>query len=116
MSTRSRNQRRAREREICHETYRRLPGRLPWSVFSLLVLVLVTIAPGASKASVYDLTAGWDYTCAIADDDAVCWGGPNQYGQATVPAGLTNASAIAAGDYHTCAIDDNGVTCWGRND
>jgi hypothetical protein len=44
-----------------------------------------------------------------------CWGGGG-FGQLTVPAGLTNPTAIAASARHTCAIDDNGVTCWGWND
>jgi hypothetical protein len=44
----------------------------------------------------------------------ICWGG-DSHGQATVPAGLTNPTALAAGLHHTCALDDTGVICWGLN-
>ncbi|HEY5912433.1 MAG TPA: immunoglobulin domain-containing protein [Verrucomicrobiae bacterium] len=43
----------------------------------------------------------------------VAWGG-NRYGEATVPAGLTNVVAIAAGNFHNLALRSDGtVAVWG---
>jgi len=55
---------------------------------------------------------GEGHSCALDENGVTCWGG-DQFGQSTVPAGLTSPTAVAAGGAHTCAIDDNGVTCWG---
>ena len=46
----------------------------------------------------------------------VAWGNTN-YGQATVPLGLSNVVAIAAGDWHSLALQSNcTVVAWGNND
>ena len=100
--------------EVCQRANQRFPTRLLRRGCWLLLFALVTVALSASAASAYDLSAGLHYTCAIDDNGVTCWGS-NAQGQATVPAGLVNASAITAGYYHSCAIDDNGVTCWGYN-
>ena len=46
------------------------------------------------------------------------WGqGRAEFGQATIPAGLSNVVAIAAGDNHSVALKADGtVVCWGQND
>jgi len=50
-----------------------------------------------------------------SDNTVVCWG-DNDYGQSTVPSGLSNVIAVDAGDYHTIALkNDKTVVCWGRN-
>ncbi len=63
------------------------------------------------------VSAGYDHVCAIRNDDALlCWGGYNNYGERTVPAGVT-FKQIAAGKYHTCGIKtDDTLYCWGYND
>ena len=44
------------------------------------------------------------------------WWGNNGYGQATIPAGLTNVAAIAAGGYHSLVLQNGGtVVGWGDN-
>ncbi|MGK4006934.1 hypothetical protein WMF31_30205 [Sorangium sp. So ce1036] len=83
------------------------------------------------------ISAGYDHTCALLDNNAVkCWG-KNGYGQLGL--GHTNdmgdgpndmsmlptvhlgpgrtAKAVSAGEDHTCALlDDDTIKCWGRND
>jgi trimeric autotransporter adhesin len=58
-----------------------------------------------------------------ADGTVVAWGagrpgafGENHYGQATVPAGLSNVVAIAAGRFHSLALRWDGTAIgWGDN-
>ena len=51
----------------------------------------------------------------VAPSTVVAWGA-NNYGQATVPAGLTNAVAITSGTEHSLALRSDGtVVAWGRN-
>src|SRR5262249_31763870 len=84
-------------------------------------------------ASTVQVSAGLDYTCALAADGTVsCWGN-NQYGQlgdgtntthlVPVRVNLTDVVQISAGGgntfgaAHTCAVKSNGdVWCWGSND
>ena len=76
------------------------------------------------------ITAGTSHTCAVAANEARCWGANNagQLGRAgdsspsfvpvkveipgTPPLLVT---AIAAGSAHTCAIANGDVWCWGDN-
>jgi alpha-tubulin suppressor-like RCC1 family protein len=70
------------------------------------------------------IAAGSSHTCAIAGNEARCWGA-NDQGQlgggtadSYVPgkAPLTGpVSAIATGSAHTCAIAAGDVWCWGDN-
>ncbi len=82
------------------------------------------------------VSAGWEHTCAILDNDKVkCWGNgvfgrlgydndtpkgddSREMGEdlLTVNLGTSRtAKAISAGNEHTCAILDNDtVKCWGR--
>lgn len=94
----------------------------------------VAVSQGALPAGsrFKQITAGEDYTCAIATNDrAYCWG-RNTYGglgagstttsytplavsQGVIPAGV-NFTAIASGEFHTCAIATNDrAYCWGYN-
>jgi hypothetical protein len=71
----------------------------------LCLLVFAALCVETSIANAQALTPG----------QVVGWGNaPN--GQATIPAGLTNASAIAAAVYHSLALREDGtVTGWGNN-
>src|SRR5439155_26185119 len=45
----------------------------------------------------------------------VAWG-YNNYGQTTIPAGLTNVTAVAVGNIHSLALKaDGSVVAWGGN-
>ena len=71
-----------------------------------------------------ELSAGTSHTCAVAGEEARCWGANDQLQlghasqdsyvpvKADVPGKVT---AIAAGAAHTCAIADGKVWCWGDN-
>lgn len=79
------------------------------------------------------LSAAWDHTCGIADNNkAYCWGS-NMDGKLGNPAlpfaslkpdlkviepgGVGNFIQIQVGYHHSCALADNGnVYCWGKND
>lgn len=79
-------------------------------------------------ATVVDIAAGIDFTCALRSDGVVrCWGlnTDGQLGDGTttstasaVRVALTGrAVSIAAGSAHACAIVDTGdLYCWGAND
>jgi alpha-tubulin suppressor-like RCC1 family protein len=79
-------------------------------------------------ATITALVAGPYHTCAIADDEVYCWGGPPFGGAAlglpehTVwsrtahAVGLHGAKELALGTSHSCARTDTNVLCWGWND
>ena len=80
----------------------------------------------AGLSGVTALSAGTDYTCAVANGAARCWGS-NRSGQLgdsttisrTIPitvSGLSSgATGIAAGFAHSCAVANGGARCWGSN-
>ncbi len=52
---------------------------------------------------------------AFGASRVVAWGG-NTYGEATVPAGLTNVVAVASASFHNLALKSDGkVVAWGGN-
>ncbi len=69
------------------------------------------------------ITAGTDFTCAVAGGKAYCWGKndsgqigisgqPNQFTPLSV-AGLTQVTSISAGTAHACAVTGGKAYCWG---
>jgi len=62
---------------------------------------------------VSEVSTGRYHTCAIVDNNVVCWGS-NRDGQTDVPANLVNPRKISSGGTHTCVLDDTGVVCWGK--
>jgi alpha-tubulin suppressor-like RCC1 family protein len=74
------------------------------------------------------ITAGWDFTCALAETDSSvwCWGAGDrgQIGDGSTNAiaspnrvpNLTDVSQISAGSEHVCAaLFDETAVCWGAN-
>ena len=74
------------------------------------------------------ITAGWDFTCALAETDSSvwCWGAGDrgQIGDGSTDAiaspsrvpNLTDVSQISAGPQHACAaLFDETAVCWGAN-
>ena len=71
-------------------------------VLFLATFVTANVAWGDGR----QISAGFNYTCAVAEGEVVCWG-DNEYGQTNVPA-LTNPTYVSAGGSrsgaHTCAV------------
>lgn len=77
--------------------------------------------------TVIGITAGDDFTCALADGAVHCWGHAEDFrlGQSltgsrppnpvSVP-GFDSASAVVAGARHACALQAGQVYCWGANE
>ena len=94
--------------------------------------VAVTMSGALTNKTITNITAGYDYTCAVTSDGtAACWG-KNQYGQlgngtttspttpvaVTMSGALTNKTVtnITAGYDYTCAVTSDGTAaCWGNN-
>ena len=88
-----------------------------------------TAPPPSAATTGTKLSAGRDFTCAVASDGrARCWG-RNHLGQlgngtrgdpSSTPTGvadLTDVVSIGAGGAHACALQSSGrVTCWGWNE
>lgn len=78
--------------------------------------------------TVTDVSAGADFTCAVADGTAYCWGngGSGRTGSggtgntstptavAGIPSGRT-VTGISAGAAHACAVAGGLAYCWGNN-
>jgi len=61
------------------------------------------------------IAAGFNHSLALMGGTVYGWG-ENTFGQASPPASLTNAVAIAAGYFHSVALCSNGtVVAWGDN-
>jgi alpha-tubulin suppressor-like RCC1 family protein len=74
--------------------------------------------------TVTDVTAGGDFTCALASGRAYCWGlGTNgQLGNGSqsssktprVVSNLTGVTVVSAGTAHACAVAGGKAYCWGQ--
>jgi alpha-tubulin suppressor-like RCC1 family protein len=72
-----------------------------------------SVPPVSNVAAI--AAAGSNSLALIANGAVVAWG-DNRYGQATVPADLTNAVQIACGETHSLALRSDGtVAAWGNN-
>jgi alpha-tubulin suppressor-like RCC1 family protein len=73
--------------------------------------------PATMTNDVIAIAAGGTHSLALkANGTVVAWGA-NDYGQTTVPPGLTNVIGIAAGWQHSLALRANGtVVAWGENE
>jgi alpha-tubulin suppressor-like RCC1 family protein len=69
-----------------------------------------------SNVGTRGIAAGFYHNVALKSDRTVVAWGDNNYGQATVPTGLTGVKAIAAGGYHSVALKTDGtVVSWGES-
>ena len=87
-----------------------------------------TLVTTFANKTVSDVSAGADFTCAVADGTAYCWGnaGSGRTGLgatgttstptavAGMPSGKT-VTSISAGATHACAVADGTAYCWGNN-
>jgi alpha-tubulin suppressor-like RCC1 family protein len=76
---------------------------------------VIGISSGATA-----LALGYDYSCAIVDGGAKCWGDGGGQGTPWVPTDViglaSGVTAIAAEIATTCAIANGGAYCWGYNE
>lgn len=96
-------------------------GKSPTAEPSSHSPVQVVDLPSRAQA----IAAGPDYSCAIVDGVAWCWGS-NGFGELGIPVGppssrpvkvnlASGVEAIAAGGTHGCAILQGAIWCWGNN-
>ena len=94
------------------------------------VPVAVSTAGALAGKTVTGISAGFRYTCAVADGKAYCWGsgdmgqlGNGNYPDSPVPVavrtdGVLNGktvTAITTGRSHACAVADGKAYCWGSH-
>jgi alpha-tubulin suppressor-like RCC1 family protein len=69
------------------------------------------------QVGVVAIASNLNHAVALKGDGTVVAWGRNDYGQTTVPLGLSDVVAVAAGSTHTVALKGNGtVVAWGQND
>ncbi|MEO9255409.1 MAG: RCC1 repeat-containing protein [Tepidiformaceae bacterium] len=86
----------------------------------------VRAAAQSLLSGVAQISAGYEFTCAVLDGGGIaCWGsneagqlGDGTYADHGWPVRIDvggPASAVVAGTFHTCAIVEERVACWGSN-
>jgi len=74
------------------------------------------IPAGLNDVAAIAIPVVGSHNLALKNDGTVVAWGDNYFGQATVPAGLTGVTAIAAGTYHSLALKNDGtVVGWGKS-
>jgi alpha-tubulin suppressor-like RCC1 family protein len=72
---------------------------------------------GQPLTNVVAISAGTSHALALRSDGTVVAWGDNQFGQTSVPIGLSNVMAVAAGGTHSLALKKNGsLVEWGDGD
>ena len=81
---------------------------------------------GLPEGTIDSITAGNQFTCAVVDGEAWCWGdnrdgqlgnGQASYSDVLLPVKvqrLTGVTSISAGSSHACAVADGTAYCWGN--
>ncbi len=92
------------------------------STTTTAVPLIVTGGDLGTKA-VSDVTAGANFTCAVASGKAYCWGlgtngqlgngGQSSSGTPKAVSTLTGVTSISAGTSHACAVASGKAYCWG---
>jgi alpha-tubulin suppressor-like RCC1 family protein len=89
-------------------------------------VVPVAVQTTVMSATVTAVSAGYNHSCAVADNNAYCWGDGTYTeigdggGQRSVPVLATGSLsartvvAISAGSYTSCATGYTPAACWGR--
>ncbi|HRQ87095.1 MAG TPA: RCC1 repeat-containing protein, partial [Candidatus Saccharibacteria bacterium] len=95
-----------------------------------LAPVAVNTSGVLADKTVTDIAAGWNFTCAVADSNAYCWGYNyagdlgggggrynNHYSPIAVHTGAFSGKQvtdISVGLYHACLLADGAPYCWGN--
>ena len=61
------------------------------------------------------VAGGLHHSPALKGDGTIVGWGLNDFGQLSMPSGLTNVTSIAAGDNHSLALSNGTVIAWGRS-
>ncbi len=86
-------------------------------VLSFLTSTGIVTLNGKTLGDAVALAAGPRHAIALKRDGSVASWGSNQYGQTTLPAGLSNVVAIAAGQLFSLALKRDGtVVAWGHKE
>lgn len=73
------------------------------------------VLPDAVQSGVTAIAAGGDHALALKAGSVIAWG-TDDFGESTIPSGLSGVTAIAAGYYHSLALSGGAVVAWGWND
>lgn len=84
--------------------------------FLIAFLVILLVDGTIAAARVKQVSVGALHSLYLLDDGTIRAAGSNEFGQSSVPSGLSNVKQVSAGYFFSLALlQDGSVRAWGRN-